>query len=136
MRGLPYLLALLWAAPAPALELDCVARLACVTDMGPCQATEVAYSLKVGRREGDKVVLETQDEDPFYEFTRLPDAEGTLLQAAGGALDDGQGAGAMTVFDDFRFVLTRHSRIVLDAETGEAQVVAISILGACEEPEQ
>lgn len=136
MRAILFLLAVTWAAPAAALELDCVARLACVTAMGACEATEVPYGLKVGRRAGDKVVMTTEEDEQFYEFTRLPDAEGTLLQAAGGALEDGQGAGAMTVFADYRFVLTRHHRIVLDAETGTAEVVAISILGNCEEPER
>ncbi|MEX5728933.1 hypothetical protein Ga0609869_002286 [Rhodovulum iodosum] len=136
MRAILIALPILWAGPALALELDCTARLACVTTLGACEPAEVPYALKVGRRTGDKVVLTTPDDESFYEFTRLPDAAGTLLQASGGALEEGQGAGAMTVFDDYRFVLTRHSLVRLGADGVAREAVAITILGTCEEPEQ
>jgi len=112
--------------------LDCVAEHVCVARVDSvCDRIEVVYSLEVPREAGDKVVLTTEEGERFYEFRRLDDAAGVLLQAAGGALDDDQGAGAMTIFDDLGFVLTRHARI--DAAEGAApgDPVAISIHGRC-----
>lgn len=129
----PFLMIVAPVQGAAALELDCVATLACVSNMGACQETEVPYALRVGDDVGDKVVLDPGDGGAFYEFTRLAGSGGTLLQAAGGALAPDQGAGAMTVFDDFRFVLTRHSRIERDAAAESSDVVAISLLGICAE---
>ncbi|ARE38445.1 hypothetical protein RGUI_0304 [Rhodovulum sp. P5] len=133
MRRLMIMLLTLCPAPLLALELDCVAELACVTGAeAGCQKTEVPYALKVGRKTGAKVVMQTEDEERFYEFTRLKNADGLLLQASGGALGDDQGAGALSVFDDFRFVLTRHNRIVLGED--QTEVIAVSIHGTCKEP--
>jgi len=138
MRMISILVLLFWPLGAAALELDCVATRACVSgaEVG-CQDTEVPYSLKVGRKEGAKVVMTTEDDETFYEFARLPKAKGLLLQASGGALEDNQGAGALSVFDDYRFVLTRHSRIVLnpdDPDNETSEILSVSIHGTCEEP--
>jgi hypothetical protein len=122
-----------WPVSAGALSLDCVARLACVSTMGACQSAEVAYRLETGSKAGGKVVVTTAENERFYEFRRLPDADGVILQASGGALEPGQGAGALTVFDDLGFVLTRHSHLHLDGESRPGRAVAISILGSCEE---
>ncbi|WP_132546121.1 hypothetical protein [Rhodovulum euryhalinum] len=127
-------MAVFLAAPAAAapLALDCTAQRACVADLdAACETIGIIYALDVGADEGDKVVLTTGEGERFYEFRRLAGAEGVLLQAAGGALEPGQGAGAMTVFDDLRFVLSRHNRIALSEEDDDLRAVSISIHGTC-----
>ncbi|MBN2907205.1 MAG: hypothetical protein JXJ18_10900 [Rhodobacteraceae bacterium] len=136
MRAVILSLTLLGPLPAAALELDCVADLACVTTMGDCQTTTVPFDLRVGDKVGDKVILTDEDGQSLYEFRRLADSDGTVLQASGGAMEAGQGAGAMSIFDDLRFVLTRHARLDLDAATGQSEVVAITIQGSCTEPQE
>ncbi|MBK1634398.1 hypothetical protein [Rhodovulum adriaticum] len=135
MKAVPILLILLWAAPAAALELDCVARLACVSNLdagkAACQETEIAHRLSIGRKAGSKVIVTTDDGDKFYEFTRLEDREGLRVQATGGALEDDQGAGALSVFDTLDFVVTRHNQVALGDD--EVQTIAVTIHGTCEE---
>lgn len=123
------------SAPAGAgpLALDCVAARACVANLDAvCDEIDVVYGLEVGAEVGDRLILTTEEGERFSEFRRLADAEGVLVQAAGGALDADQGAGAMTVFADLRFVLTRHSLIRMSATDPAPAAVAISIHGTCE----
>lgn len=128
---------MLWPGLAWAVQLDCTAELACVAGLDvQCDGIEVVYSLDTGEAEGDKLVMTTEEGERFYEFRRLADFEGVLVQGAGGALEPGQGAGALTVFDDMRFLLTRHSLIVLDPDEAAPPMVAISISGTCEIAEE
>ncbi|WP_074218921.1 hypothetical protein [Rhodovulum sp. ES.010] len=122
------------AAPVAAapIALDCEATRACVANLdAACDATRVSYQLDVGEEVGDKVVLTTDEGDRFYEFRRLAGAEGVVLQAAGGALESDQGAGAMTVFKDLRFVLTRHGLLALEGDEVPPAAVSISVFGTC-----
>ena len=136
MRAILTLLLLIcWPAALPALSLDCTALQACVTAMGDCQETEVRYRLDAEDKVGAKVVLTTDEQEKSYEFRRLAHAEGLRLQAAGGALEPQQGAGALTIFDDLSFVLTRHQMLFFDGEGQPGSAVAITILGQCEDRE-
>ncbi|MBL3583772.1 hypothetical protein JMM61_00085 [Rhodovulum sulfidophilum] len=129
------------AAEARDLRLDCVARQVCVSNIEPgrasCQQTELRYRLEVGRKTGAKVVMTPEGDDAgmFYEFRRLPGRAGIRLQASGGALEAGQGAGALTVFETLDFVLTRHNALQLDPEDGALQAIAVSVHGSCAESE-
>ncbi|GAA0292637.1 hypothetical protein GCM10008966_12050 [Rhodovulum strictum] len=128
-------LAAVAAVPAQAAPrlLDCVADLACVTRLDSvCDAVGLGYAMELPRKAGDKLILTTAEGERFFEFRRLEDAPGVLVQAAGGALEPGQGAGAMTVFDDLSFVLTRHSLVPLDGAEAPSTAVAITIHGRCE----
>ncbi|TCP61412.1 hypothetical protein EV663_105130 [Rhodovulum bhavnagarense] len=131
------MLSVLCAGPAQAMELDCVARLACVSNLEvgetECQKTSIAHGLTVGRDTGDKVIVSTPEGAQFYEFRRLPEREGLRVQATGGGLEDGQGAGALTVFDSLDFIVTRHSQVRLDPADDAVRTIAISIHGTCEE---
>ena len=123
------------AAPAEAAPrlLDCVAEMVCVTRVDSvCDKVDLSYAMEVPRKTGDKLILTTAEGERFFEFRRLDDAPGVLVQAAGGALEPGQGAGAMTVFDDLGFVLTRHSLLPLDGAGSPSSAVAITIHGRCE----
>lgn len=125
---------LMWPGLAGAMELACTATRVCVAGLDvTCDEIAVDYRLDPGTAEGDKLVLTAGDGERFYEFRRLGQAEGVLVQAAGGALEPGQGAGAMTVFDDLRFVLSRQSLIAFGGEgDAPARAVSISLHGACE----
>lgn len=131
------ILLMLWPLNAAALELDCTARLACVSNLesgaAECQRTEIAHGLRVGRKVGDKVIMTTGEGDEFYEFTRLAGHDGLRVQAAGGALQDGQGAGVLSVFDTLDFVVTRHTQLALDEEADEMRTIAVTIHGTCQE---
>lgn len=137
MRLSVLLLSLLWAGSATALEFECVARLACVSNLddgrAECQETELRHGLRVGSEVGDEVVMIPEDADAFYEFTRLPGHAGLRVQAAGGALEEGQGAGVLTVFDTLDFVVTRHTQVVLDQAADERRAIAVTIHGTCKE---
>ncbi|MCO8144383.1 hypothetical protein NHN26_04000 [Rhodovulum tesquicola] len=136
--GKRFLLMALLAVPAIPAEaaptmLDCTADLACVTRVDSvCDPVDLGYAMEVPRKTGDKLILTTAEGERFFEFRRLDDAPGVLVQAAGGALEPGQGAGAMTVFDDLGFVLTRHSLLPLDGAESPSSAVAITIHGRCE----
>ncbi|ARC88817.1 hypothetical protein [Rhodovulum sp. MB263] len=128
-------------AEARDLRLDCVARQVCVSNIEPgrasCQQTELRYGLEVGRKTGAKVVMTPEGDQAgrFYEFRRLPGHEGILLQASGGALEAGQGAGALTVFETLDFVLTRHSALRPEPEGDTVRAIAVDIYGSCAESE-
>ncbi|TDX33860.1 hypothetical protein [Rhodovulum visakhapatnamense] len=128
------------AAGAAAVSLDCVARLTCVSNLDAgragCQPTELRYALEVGRKTGAKVVMTPEGADEtgrFYEFRRLPGTEGVRLQASGGGLEPGQGAGVLTVFETLDFVLTRHDAVLLDPEGGTPRAIAVTVHGTCAE---
>lgn len=127
---------LAWPALAGAAPLDCTAERVCVAGFEvTCEEIEVVYSLDPGKEAGDKLVMTTEEGERSYEFRRLADFEGVRVQGAGGALEAGQGAGAMTVFDDLSFLLTRHALVPAATDPDERMPVSISIHGRCEEAE-